>query len=71
MDLQFEKSNLANRNTLEVLDQVFVDLELGFLFCSGPPYLTIEPEFRKIWSKPRVEQIALLAGPIENRCLIK
>ena len=37
MDLQFEKSNLADRNTLEVLDQVFLDLELGFLFCSGPP----------------------------------
>jgi hypothetical protein len=37
MDLQFEKSNLADRNTLEVLDQIFLDLELGFLFCGGAP----------------------------------
>ena len=42
-----------------------------YLVCVGEEaYIAAEPEFRKIWSKPRVDQTVLLAGPTENRCLI-
>jgi hypothetical protein len=42
-----------------------------YLVCVGEEaYIATEPEFRKIWSKPRADQTVLLAGPTENRCLI-
>jgi hypothetical protein len=42
-----------------------------YLVCvAEEAYIATEPEFRKIWSKPRVDQTVLLAGPTENRCLI-
>jgi hypothetical protein len=39
------------------------------LVCVGEDaYIAPDKEFRKIWSKPGVEQTVLLAGPTENRC---